>query len=113
MDYEGGRVKKNPRALIGGAIAILIIGGLVTWVVANTLKENATNAPVIGHSHDHSHGGGGGGGAPAGGHEGHDHEAAPTAGPDGQPTKTQIDVQLEDHAGHDHSAEGGGHDHGE
>ncbi|MBD3177033.1 MAG: hypothetical protein GF320_17805 [Armatimonadia bacterium] len=111
MDYEGGRVKKNPRALIGGAIAILIIGGLVTWVVANTLKENATNAPVIGHSHDHSHGGGGG--APAGGHEGHDHGASAPEGLTDDMVPAKMGAAGDDHAGHDHSAEGGGHDQGE
>lgn len=75
MDYNGGRIKKNPKALIGTLIAIIVIGGLVFWVLASALRENWERPPDIGHSHTHS-ASGGSGPAPT---------TPPTAGPDGVP----------------------------
>ncbi len=109
MDYDGGRVRKNPKALVGGLVAIVVFGGLVIWVVANALRENVERPPEVGHSHTHSQGGGEHDAGPA-------PTAPPAAGPDGVPAPgtaptpaPTVDLTAKsavggvgDHAGHDH-----------
>ena len=70
MDYDGGKGRKNPKALVGSLVVIVVLAGLVIWVAANALRENMERQPEIGPSHTHSRGGGG-----------HDAGPAPTAPP--------------------------------